>query len=421
MRRKKACICILIVIFVFTACSNKNEVVSYDRSDEANYALSFFGNKHEAANVEVIEEILTDYMEENKEVTIFYESIKGDEYFTALKNREQAGKLDDIFMVNHDTMLEFSKNESLADLTELVENVPFSESVKTQMKSLDGKIYWVPTIVSAFGLYCNMELLEKHGQKVPKTLGEWKAVCEYFVSHNITPIIANNDISLKTLAIAKGFYPLYKEGIQVEVFENINKGEEKLSTYLSEGFTLVKEFCTKGYIDAEKSLETKKTSDDLEEFVKGESPFMLTGAWAAGRVKNMNPNFTFKVVPYPILENGSVLVINPDVRLSVSAKGKNIEIAKDFVSYFLKEENIWRFADNQSSFIPLDNKSKPSLNEIQDIVTSYQTQTCVIGSDSYIQFPIWDITMNVSRKLLKNEDMTELMQWMDEQVINAKE
>lgn len=421
MRRKKACVCILIVIFVFTACSNKNEVVSYDRSDEANYALSFFGNKHEAANVEVIEEILTDYMEENKEVTIFYESIKGDEYFTALKNREQAGKLDDIFMVNHDTMLEFSKNESLADLTELVENVPFSESVKTQMKSLDGKIYWVPTIVSAFGLYCNMELLEKHGQKVPKTLGEWKAVCEYFVSHNITPIIANNDISLKTLAIAKGFYPLYKEGIQVEVFENINKGEEKLSTYLSEGFTLVKEFCTKGYIDAEKSLETKKTSDDLEEFVKGESPFMLTGAWAAGRVKNMNPNFTFKVVPYPILENGSVLVINPDVRLSVSAKGKNIEIAKDFVSYFLKEENIWRFANNQSSFIPLDNKSKPSLNEIQDIVTSYQTQTCVIGSDSYIQFPIWDITMNVSRKLLKNEDMTELMQWMDEQVINAKE
>ena len=148
---------------------------------------------------------------------------------------------------------------------------------------------------------------------------------------------------------------------------------------------------------------------------------MLTGAWAAGRVKNMNPNFTFKVIPYPILENGSVLVINPDVRLSVSAKGKNTEIAKDFVSYFLKEENIWRFANNQSSFIPLDNKNKPTLNEIQDIVTSYQTQACVIGSDSSIQFPIWDITMNVSRKLLKNEDIAELMQWMDEQVINAKE
>lgn len=360
-------------------------------------------------------------MEENKEVTISYESIKGDDYFSALKNREQARKLDDIFMVNHDTILEFSKNDSLADLTELAENIPFSESVKAQMRSLDGKIYWMPTIVSAFGLYCNMDILEKHGQKIPKTLNEWKAVCDYFVSHNITPIIANNDISLKTLAIAKGFYPLYKEGKQAQIFENINNGKEKLSTYLSEGFALAKEFCTKGYIDAKKTLETKSTSDDLAEFVKGESPFMLTGAWAAGRVKNMNPDFAFQVVPYPILENGSVLVINPDVRLSVSAKGKNTELAKDFISYFFKEENIWRFADNQSSFIPLDNKRKPSLNEIQDIVTSYWTQTCVIGTDSHIQFPIWDITMNVSRKLLKNEDITELMQWMDEQVINAKE
>ena len=148
---------------------------------------------------------------------------------------------------------------------------------------------------------------------------------------------------------------------------------------------------------------------------------MLTGAWAAGRVKNMNPNFTFKVVPYPILENGSVLVINPDVCLSVSAKGEHVKLAKDFVSYFLKKENIWRFADNQSSFIPLNDEKEPSLNEIRDVVISYQTQRCVIGSDNYIQFPIWDITMNVSRKLLQNEDMTQLMQWMDEQVINAKE
>ncbi len=421
MKRKKAYIYILIIMFIFTACSNKNEVVSYDMLNEANYILSFFGNKYEAANVEVLEQILTAYMEENKDINISYESIKGNDYFSALKNRERAGKLDDIFIVNHDTMLEFSDNGSLADLTDIVENVPFSEGIKGQMKSSDGKIYWVPTIVSAFGLYCNIDLLEKHGQKVPQTLGEWKDVCEYFVSHNITPIIANNDISLKTLAIAKGFYPLYKEGTQVEVFENINKGKEKLSTYLSEGFALAKEFCVKGYIDVEKTLETNKTSDDLEQFVKGDSPFMLTGAWAAGRVKNMNPNFTFKVVPYPILENGSVLVINPDVCLSVSAKGEHVKLAKDFVSYFLKKENIWRFADNQSSFIPLNDEKEPSLNEIRDVVISYQTQTCVIGSDSYIQFPIWDITMNVSRKLLQNEDMTQLMQWMDEQVINAKE
>lgn len=66
-------------------------------SSDVNYTLSFFGNKHEAANVEVIEEILTDYMEENKGITISYESIKETDYFSLLKNREQAGKLDAVF------------------------------------------------------------------------------------------------------------------------------------------------------------------------------------------------------------------------------------------------------------------------------------------------------------------------------------
>ena len=35
-------------------------------------------------------------------------------------------------------MLEFSDNGSLADLTDIVENVPFSEGIKGQMKSSDG-------------------------------------------------------------------------------------------------------------------------------------------------------------------------------------------------------------------------------------------------------------------------------------------
>ena len=59
---------------------------------------------------------------------------------------------------------------------------------------------------------------------------------------------------------------------------------------MTPGFSLVKEFIDNGYVDAGKALETRKTSDDLEEFVKGESPFMLTGAWAAGRVEGMDPD-----------------------------------------------------------------------------------------------------------------------------------
>lgn len=95
--------------------------------------------------------------------------------------------------------------------------------------------------------------------------------------------------------IGRGFYDVYQEKRQAEVFERLNSGQEPVSRYLEPGFSLAEELITKGYVDAGKTLTTMKTSDDLEEFIKGVSPFLLTGAWAVGRVKGMEPDFTFQV------------------------------------------------------------------------------------------------------------------------------
>ena len=420
VHRTLTVLCLAGLLVLSAGCGSKgNKVVSYDAGGGVSHTLSFFGNKYEAANVEVIEEILNGYMEENTDIVVSYESLKGSGYYEALKNREASGQLDDIFMINRDTALAFEKNGSLADLTNVANRFSFSESMLGQMRSADGKIYRLPTIVSAFGLYCNLDLLKAYGQSVPENLDEWREVCDVFVEAGITPVVANNDISLKTLALARGFHSVYEENKTREVFERINSGEEELSGYLSEGFGLAEEFCEKGYIDAKKALATANTSDDLEEFVQGNSPFMLTGAWAAGRVKRMEPEFDFQVVPYPVLEKGAVLVINPDVCLSVSKESGRQEPAKDFVTYFLEEENISRFADNQASFSPLQDEFEPSLDEVDEIVNSYRGRPSVIGSDNLADFPIWDITEEISKRLLSGEDLDFLMEQMDEKVRNA--
>ena len=408
---------LLIFLGCLAGCGQKNEVVNYETQPMASQKLTFFGNKHEAANVEVIEEIMTNFMEVNQDVVVSYESIKGSEYYDALQNRESTGHLDDIFMVNHDVVLSFSANDSLADLTDLLANINFSDSILSQMQSPDGKIYWLPTTVSAFGLYCNLDLLEQHGQKVPTNLGEWQAVCDYFVEQGITPIVANNDISLKTLVLAHGFYPLYQDNKQAEAFVKLNSGEARLSDYLADGLALARDFCDKGYINAGLALQTNRTSDDLSEFVQGETPFMLTGVWAAGRVKGMEPGFDFKVVPYPVLPDGAVLVINPDIRLSVSAQSTNQELAKQFLAYFMQPENLRQLADNQASFSPLLDEYMPSLSEIHDIVFSYRNQAAVIGADSQIKFPIWNIMDDAVEELLFGKDLTEIMQNMDDRAL----
>lgn len=396
-------------------CSRHNEVVNYESKKEKATTITFFGNKYEPENVTVIEEIISSFMKENPDIRVSYESLKGTDYYDALAKRMASGKGDDVFMVNHDILLDLEAKGQVAELSGLDTIEEYTDQMLSQMRD-DGGIYWVPTTVSGFGLYCNLDLLKEHGQDVPQNLGEWEETCEYFKSEGITPIIANNDISLKTLAIGKGFYSVYQENRQKEVFARLNSGEESLSQYLEPGFSLVDELIDEEYIDAEKALNTQKTSDDLEEFVKGTSPFMLTGAWAAGRVEGMEPGFEFEVAPLPVLDDGGLVVINADVRLSINADSEHLEEAKKFVEYFTREKNIQKFADQQASFSPLKGGNASSVSQIQPLVPDYQAGRTVIGTDGLLNLPIWNLTAEVSQKLLSGEDLDETFNWMDEQV-----
>lgn len=402
------------ILTLLGGCGNRNQVVDHESSKNEITKITFFGNKYETENVEVIEEILAGFMEENPDIRVSYESMKGNSYQEALKKRMAAGKGNDVFMVNHDTLLELEENGQVVDLSGISAIPDYTEQMLSQM-SEDGKIYWAPTTVSVFGLYCNLDLLKKYRQEIPETLEEWEAVCDYFIREGITPIIANNDISLKTLAIGRGFYSIYQENRQPEVFELLNSGKDKLSSYLTDGFSIVKAFIDKGYVDGKKTLNTQKTSDDLKEFVKGESPFMLTGAWAAGRVEKMEPDFAFEVVPLPILEDGSLLVINADTRLSVNADSENLEAAMKFVEYFIRKDNIQKFADQQSSFSPLKGGEPSSVKEVWPLVSSYESGRTVIGADGRLDLPIWNMTAKVSQMLLSGETLQDAMDWMDQQ------
>lgn len=397
-----------------TGCSEKNQVVNFEDTDRAETTITFFGNKFEPENVRVIEEIISGFMDENPDMRVSYESLKGSDYFDALGKRMSVGKGDDVFMVNHDVLLELEQSGQVADLSGLSAIDGYSEAMRTQITEADGAVYWVPTTVSVFGLYCNLDLLEEHGQKVPQNLGEWEQVCDHFAEQGVTPIIANNDISLKTLAIGLGFYEVYRENRQEEVFGRLNSGQDRLSNYLRPGFSLVASFLECGYVDADRALVTKKTSDDLVDFAQGESPFLLTGAWAAGRLKEMTPGFSFEVAPLPVLEDGALLVINADTRLSVNADSRHPDAAMEFVEYFARPENIQKFADQQCSFSPLKDGSPSSVREIRPLIPCYEEGRIVFGADGRLNLPIWDLTAKVTQKLLSGETVDDALTWMDQ-------
>lgn len=391
------------VLMLCLGCQNNESKNIIVPQDEETINLSFFGYKSEAINVVAIEETLQNYMKDHPHVQISYESVKGTDYYDVLSKRLNNDNVDDIFMIDKEHLQKFKRSGYFEDLSNLSTIPNFSQRSLEQMKEEDGRIYYVPSTISAFGLYCNLDLLKEHHQDIPKNEEEFMKVCQYFVDQGITPLVANNDISLKTIAIAKGLYPLYQKENYREIIQKMNNDSQILKDYMRPGYELVEKIIQNKFVDAKETLKTQKNQDDLTQFSQGENPFMLTGAWAAIRVEKMAPELNFEVHPYPILSDGEVLVTNIDTRLCVNAKGKHVEEAKKFIEYMTQTEEMWKFVDNQCSFSPLNNNQLSTNKAVQPLNKYLNDQQSILGSNQLIDYEMWSNTRAGVQLLLQGE------------------
>ncbi|WP_343250887.1 ABC transporter substrate-binding protein [Diplocloster hominis] len=398
---------IILVSGMLTGCAsgqNQNIIFEFSQEDtESQVPLTFFGFKYEALNVMAIENSLHGFMDKYPDISISYDGIKSPQYFDILEKRMATGNGDDVIMLDHARVLELSRQGKLTDLSGLSTLENFSELAKNQMSALDG-IYYLPTSISAFGLYCNLDLLKEHGQAVPDNLAEFEKVCDYYAAEGITPIVANNDISLKTIALAKSLSPYYHSDDPSGEIARFNDNPADLAEALCPGFQLVERMLTRQWVDREEAKHTAKTKDDLITFSKGEHPFMLTGAWAVPRLRELEPGFEFEVYPYPILDDGSVLVINMDTRIGINADTPYPEEAKRFVEYLTQNDVMWEFVDSQSSFSPLQENRLAQDKAIQPIGPYLTNGRSVIGSDDNLLFPIWDLSRECIEGMLDGDD-----------------
>ncbi|BAK44989.1 sugar-binding periplasmic protein/domain [Eggerthella sp. YY7918] len=369
--------------------SAKNIVVDEQPSAEPGTQLTFFGFKYEPLNVTAIEDILRAYMDEHPDVSIVYEGIKSRPYFEALGKRLTSGNGDDVFMIDHDTGLIYADQGYLADLSDLPAISSFSDLVLAQMRS-EGTILYLPTSITTFGLYCNKKMLSDEGIASPQTLPEFLKSCQIFLDKGITPLVVNNDISLKTLAMARGLAQTYASEKSVENIKSFNDNPQALATALRDGFDVVEDLIERGFIDTEVALKTEKTADDLDQFATGAYPFMLTGAWASVRVHDLAPNLDYEVVPYPVLEEGSILVVNAGTRVSVNANSPHLAAAKDFLSFFSRPEFIEHFANSQCSFSPLIGNAAPDDKALLPLSSAFEKGEVVIGPDDNLRYAIWE-------------------------------
>lgn len=87
-----------------------------------------------------------------------------------------------------------------------------------------------------------------------------------------------------------------------------------------------------------------------------------------------------------------------------------------FVEYFTQAENLQAFCDDQCSIMPLKEGKESTIKEIHPVVNCFNEGRVVIGTDSRLDLPIWDITKDASQSLLAGSDKDAVTQEIDNSI-----
>lgn len=417
--KKKAifalCAAVCAATAILSGCGEKSSgsiLILDGKTGGTSVSVTTFGNRADRYSFSVIENTLQKFMSENA-VIATYESATEKSYFEALERRYKTDNLDDIFTPRHDILTDMVAKDKLCDLTGLVDADSFNDLVRSQLY-IDGSIYAVPTSISTYGLYVNHDLLREHGQSIPSkvkefTLDKFTAVCNYFKGQGITPVICNNYSSLSSLILAIGMADTYSGSDTENEIAKFNADPATLAEPLSRGIDFVYGMKANGWIDLDKTALTEQGTTDLELFATGEYPFMITGAWEADTLKEMTGAGTldYRIYPYPVLDNGSVLVAKTDM-LSVK-KGKNEKEAKKLLSLLMQSETLISLNYRQSRFSPLkDGMWTDASGEIIQSATHLKEGQIVICGDMRLTVPLESYLSVCSDLILQNKSAEEV-------------
>ncbi|GAA1661681.1 ABC transporter substrate-binding protein [Catellatospora bangladeshensis] len=295
------------------------------------------------AHLKLFNEIADAYKAKNPRVTeVKFDPIPFENYTTTLTTQIAGGNGPDLAWVLENSAPDFVSSGALVPLDDTLAkadgyNAADLNPAATKLWQTDGRLYAYPFSTSPFGMFVNNDMLKAAGQQTPAELiaaGQWtwdKAVAAAAAS-----------------AAKSG-----KAGLVVRDFDY--KGWDNLSTvwtgwgaqaWSADGKTCG--FDQQPMVDAmtflHKAIFTDKAlpgPGTTADFFAGDSAMTITQISRASLLKDAK--FGWDLVPLPTGPKGEYSVIG-QAGLGVLKKGKNADVAADFLAFFTSPENSAKLA-----------------------------------------------------------------------------
>lgn len=412
----------IIMVFVTVACGNGEDtdtnLVNEGKNNEklVNMFTPMEKSDPNAENVARSAFEKTVIMAEKRlGVTVEYQTYTAEDYkektYDDVAIDRVRNNMDDMYLLNPDTLLALGEEGKLADLSGLECAKNLREVVKTA-NTVDGKLVGIPQEVVAYGLFVNKTMFDKYKLKLPNTPEEFLKCCEVFKKKGIETPIGANRWWLECFVFAQGFADLYNGGNTDAEIEAINKGEKRLSDYMRPGFEFLKELIDKEYIDAEKAYISEAIEGEGPDFLAQKTPIVMA-YWGAANTDTAygDVDFNMQVIGFPS-KRGQMPVV-PMTGYGLGAEAEHKEDAMAVLDVMLSDEALKVYADENRVISPSKNVEVECVNALKPLNEKVNEGVYVLGSNANLAVEQWGNTCLIVRDLLKGASVDECMAKFD--------
>lgn len=421
--RKGGLLCLAgIVAFSITACSGKsgsdNNLIVVE--DKANREVSLFSPMEKTeANVENVARSAADktimLAEEKLGVSVGYVTYTAEDYqdktYDEVTLDRARNDMDDIYLLNPDTLRALGEEGKLQDLSGLDCTKNLRDVVKAA-NMVDGKLVGIPQEVVAYGLFINKDMFDRYQLTLPETPEDFLECCRVFKENGVETPVGANRWWLETIVLAQAYADLYNGGNTEVEIAALNSGESKYSDYMRPGFEFLKELIDKGYVDAEKALVSEAIEGEGEDFLSQKSPIVMA-YWGAANTETAygKTDFEMQVIGFP--SSRGQMPVMPMTGFGVGINAEHGEDAMAVLDIMLSDEALQIYAETNRVISPSKNVEVECVDSLKPLNDRIQENVYVLGSNAAMDVEQWGNTCLIVRELLGGATVDECMAEFD--------
>jgi raffinose/stachyose/melibiose transport system substrate-binding protein len=378
-----AVLAVVMITLLPAGCANKsaataNGPIYIKDKDTSNKVINFFINQSNQVTLDIMNEAATKF-ESDTGIKVTFSNYVQDtnqgtkSYDQVARERIESNKPDDVYILNAGVLQDEVEKGNIEPLSYLEGMDSLTEEALNGSK-VRGVQYCLPMFMSAYSFYANTEILKANGLSIPANLSEFRNCCSRLKAAGITPFEGDKWWT-EELVLAGGMSDLYFDNGSAD---DLNSGKTPISTYLGKGFQLVEDMDKQGYMNLKRTYDIAP-GEEVKDLIVGKCAFAVSMAAIINEEYALNTRDKYTVTGVPVREDGSVVLMNPDLRICVCSKGANTEAAKKFVTYLTSKEVTDKFLTLEGRYSirkDADVKAAEVVKGVDDCVKTGRTMPC---------------------------------------------